>query len=507
VSAPAPKAVLLPYQVDLHRSVDEHLVTVCEKSRRIGMTWGIGSHSVLTAAAQKSAGGMDVFYIGYNQDMTREYINTCAMWAKNFNRAASAVLEEIWDDGEDRDIKIYRIEFASGFSIVALCSRPRSLRGRQGFVILDEAAFHDELSELLKSAMALLMWGGRVLVISTHNGADNPFNELVEDCRAGRKPYGLLRVTFDDAVEQGLYERICYSRGEEWTAEKQRAWVADIVSQYGDAADEELHCIPRRSSGAWLPRALVERRMTDTAPVLRYAAADDFAMRSEHDRFKAVHEWLQDLVWPFLATLDADRRHGFGMDFGRNNDLSVIAPYEESETLRHRVPFLLELRNVPFRQQEQILFYVLDALPRFSSGAMDARGNGQALAEFAVQRYGERVEAVMLSESWYRDNTAQFKAAFEDGTIEIPRDADVLDDLRAFQVVRGIPRLPATKNKGRDGSRHGDAGMALLLSHYAGRREVTPIEFQSTGSRRSSGGAFSDRGPTVLGASHGLRGF
>jgi phage FluMu gp28-like protein len=44
----------------------------------------------------------------------------------------------------------------------------------QGKVLIDEAAFHDDLDELLKAAMALTMWGSHVVVISTHDGAENP---------------------------------------------------------------------------------------------------------------------------------------------------------------------------------------------------------------------------------------------------------------------------------------------------------------------------------------------
>jgi hypothetical protein len=58
-------------------------------------------------------------------------------------------------------------------------------------VIIDEAAFHEQLGELIKAAMALLMWGGQVHIISTHNGADNPFNELIQDIRAKKRPYSL----------------------------------------------------------------------------------------------------------------------------------------------------------------------------------------------------------------------------------------------------------------------------------------------------------------------------
>ena len=33
--------------------------------------------------------------------------------------------------------------------------------GQQGFVLIDEAAFHDDLGEVLKAAFALLIWGGK----------------------------------------------------------------------------------------------------------------------------------------------------------------------------------------------------------------------------------------------------------------------------------------------------------------------------------------------------------
>ena len=86
----------------------------------------------------------------------------------------------------------------------------------QGFVVIDEAAFHEELKELMKAAIALLIWGGRVLVISTHNGEDNYFNQLVKAARAG-KGYGLVRFDFDEALKDGLYKRVCIRTRQEWS--------------------------------------------------------------------------------------------------------------------------------------------------------------------------------------------------------------------------------------------------------------------------------------------------
>ena len=235
--------VLLGYQQ--RWCADITPVKVCEKSRRIGLSWGEAADSALLAASQK---GMDTWYIGYNKDMAQEFIRDCADWAKTYGLAASEIeeTEEIFKDGdEEKAILAYVIRFSSGWRITALSSRPSNLRGKQGRVIIDEAAFHDDLPELLKAAMALLMWGGQVHIISTHNGVDNPFNELVTDVREGKKPYSLHTITFYDAVRDGLYQRICLRLGREWTRESENEWIAEIRASYGDAAAEELDCIPK----------------------------------------------------------------------------------------------------------------------------------------------------------------------------------------------------------------------------------------------------------------------
>jgi len=192
--------------------------------------------------------------------------------------------------------------------------------------------------------------------------------------------------------------------------------------------------------------------------------------------------------------LPKGERSYYGMDFARNGDLSVIAPLIEDSGLRRRVPFLIELRNVPFKQQEQLLFLLVDRLPRFGAGAHDARGNGQYLAEVAMMKYGTTmIHQIMLALEWYRENMPKMKAAFEDGEITIPKDADVLDDLRAIQVVKGVPKVPDNGHtKGNDGGqRHGDAAVAICLAWFASLNPGALIEYESVGDVRI-GGNFSD---------------
>jgi len=513
---------LLPYQQ--RWAADRSPVKVIEKSRRIGLSWGEAADTALLAA---SASGMDSFYIGYMKDMAKEFIQDCAEFAKMYSLVAGEISEdeEVWLDGDERKaITIYTLKFASGFRIEALSSAPRNLRGKQGRVILDEAAFHADLKELLKAAMALLIWGGEVHVISTHNGAENPFNELVQDIRAGKLPYSLHRVSFDDAIADGLYERVCLRTGKTPTAEGKQEWIDGIRKRYGDNAEEELDVIPKNSAGSWLSRALIEARMFE-APVLRWKPPPDlpgvgaFVLWPEKLRTAVMRDWLEEHVAPLLALLNPSLASGFGEDFGRTGDLTVIAPWQIESNLVRRFPFLVELANCPFDQQREALFYIGDRLPRFRAGKLDSRGNGQYLAEKAMQRWGAaRIECVMLSQMWYRENTAPLKSAFEDGTILLPRSADVVDDLRAFQVVKGIPLIPDKRTTGDDGQqRHGDSGVAILLGYAASRADYIPIEHQSSGPRAADqidysglaipGGETTDTGWGTLAGTQDFGGF
>ncbi len=221
---------------------DKRQVKVIEKSRRVGISWAEAADSALQAAARD---GQDTWYLGYNQDMAEEFILDVAFWARAYNLAVSETQEVVLKD-ESKDILAYRVRFASGRRVTALSSRPSNLRGKQGRIIIDEAAFHESLDELLKAAIALVMWGGCVAIISSHNGVDNPFNQLVNEVRSGRKNYSLHRVTLFDAVEQGLYRRICLKQGETWTSVGERKWVEELLSLYGEDAQEELLCIPAK---------------------------------------------------------------------------------------------------------------------------------------------------------------------------------------------------------------------------------------------------------------------
>jgi phage FluMu gp28-like protein len=484
--------VLISYQAELHRKTAAHRVVVVEKSRRTGFTWGVAADAVLTSAAARTAGGMDTFYIGYNLEMAREFIDTCGMWAKAFNQAAMEVEEFVFKDQSaegDKDIQAFRIRFASGFEIVALASRPRSLRGKQGYVIIDEAAFHDDLAALMKAAMALLMWGGKVLVISTHDGADNAFNELVEEIRKGRKPFALMTVDFDEALRQGLYQRICLVKGEAWSPEAEAAWRSEMIAFYGEDADEELFVIPRQGGGAFIPALLLEASQIAGVPVIQWEKTDEFARLSKELRLVEVTKFCEEKIKPHLSRLDPARNSYLGKDVARTRDVSVDWPLQRMEDMRLVPPFIVELRNIPFDVQRHILWYIIRALPNFVAAVIDATGNGSQIAEETQQEFGfDRITALKITDSYYETNMPRWKAAFEDHRIGTPRNDDVYRDHRAVKNVNGVPKVPkvnTARGKGEDAKggkstrRHGDTAIANFLGFMASQVEIAPIDFQS----------------------------
>ena len=467
--------ILLPYQ---RRWVgDTSRVRVWEKSRRIGASYCEAFQSVMGAAKSREAGGQDTFYLSYNKEMTQTFIRDCAFWAKALNVLADEAEEVVLRD-EDRDITVYRIRFASGFNVWGLPSEARSLRSKQGRVIIDEAAFVDDLPELMKAAFALLMWGGSVSILSTHNGEENPFNELIKEVRTGERKYSLHRTTLDDAIADGLFKTICKRANppRPWTPEAEEVWRAGIIADYGDGADEELFCIPNRSSGAYLTATMIEACM-EAAPVLTWTApAENFVDWPLPVAETYTKGWIAENLSPLLEGLPEERAHFCGVDFGRSGDLSVFWPATEEQDLRLVPPFVLELRNCPHRTQQQILFAILDKLPRFSGVSLDARGNGSALAEAARQEYGlGLVREVMISESWYRETMPLLKAGIEDKTLILPKNADILSDFRSLRVIKGVARVPEQRTKDRTGGRHGDSAVACAMMLDA-RKELGSVE-------------------------------
>lgn len=474
-----------------------------EKGRRTGITFAEALDETLVAMSARSAGGENCFYIGDTKDKGREFIGYVSHFAKTVAKELGAVEEFVFTDQvidantkevRSNQIAGFRVQFASGFRVEALSSRPENIRGLQGRVCIDEAAFHKDVRLVLDAVNALLIWGGKIRIISTHNGVLNPFNELIQESKAGKIPYSLHHIPFSLAVRNGLYERTCLIAGKPATAEGKAAWLKLINDSYGirtAARDQELECIPADAQGAALTRVQIEACMALPlqVPVLKWTMPDSFRDLDEQLRKSMTRDWCQKVLLPILMRLPKDQVHYYGQDFARSGDASDIMIGAQERMLILTTQLLVELRNIPFETQRDVLFFVVERLPRFGGGAGDAGGNGAYLAEVARQKFGESVLEVKFTTEWYRLNAPAYIEAFNDKTILLPRHEDVLRDHQALSYVNGIIKVPDDfRFKGSDGlDRHGDSAIAGMLMHFASRQ--SPVAYGYAGAPRSSGEA------------------
>lgn len=466
-----------------------------EKGRRTGVTYAEAHDDVLTASSSRAAGGDNVWYIGDTKEKGREFINTCADIAKAICEELLSVEEFIFDDvqedgKETKYINAFRITFSSGYRICALSSRPANIRGLQGIVVIDEAAFHPDVRGVIDACNALLIWGGKIRIISTHNGVKNAFNELIKETREGTYDYNIHHVTFDDAIANGLYERRQMIRGKDATVEGKIKWYNTVQRTYGsndEARQEELAAVPREGEGTMLPLAWIEACQTKEYKVKRWSPPE---RHPEHGEFvdwpaklrrRHMEKWLESEILPILEKLPAKFAYAFGEDFGMRVDRSsLVIGYTAQDLVRH-IPLIIELKKCPYDQQKQALKYVVKRLPRFRAGVLDANGNGMPLAQEARQAFGrDRIQELTPNDEWYRTHSTTFRNAFENRMILLPADLDTQSDLQEFRIVGGIGKIPSNVRKvGSDGDkRHGDNGMGILYFWSATKMEIREYDYE-----------------------------
>ena len=404
-----PAATLLPYQSAWLR--DASGIAVMEKSRRIGISWAEALGSVRHVARRNEPG--NVYYQSYAKDMTAGFIGDCAEWAETIQGAASAIGEEAFEEG-GRTTWSYRIQAATGKEIVAMTSAPRGFRSRgrpRDRAVIDEAAFVDDLGAVLKAVRAFRVWGGQVRIVSTHNGEHSEFAKLCRAVREGTQPGSIHKVTFRDALDQGLYRRICSITGEAWSPEAERQWEADIRAEYGEDAAEELDCVPATGAGHWLSWPLI------------------------HGAENALAG---------LPDLYARGPTYIGVDVARRRDMFVIVVVEQVGDVLW-VREIVEARGIKFSEQDALLD---EAVGRYRPirVAMDQTGMGEKPVEDAKLRYGEtRVEGVLMSTPRRLDVATALREVMEDSRLRIPiKNESLRKDLHGRCGPRtGPPGRPA----------------------------------------------------------------
>lgn len=422
---------------------DQSRLKIVEKSRRIGFTYVQSYEDVRDAA--RAEGAMDVWFSSADKSAAEEYIRYCERWVKLFDAAARNLGELILDS--ENDVKALVIELANGRRINALTSNPRRFRSKGGKVVLDEYAFHDDQRAMWKAASPAITWGYPMRVLSTHNGRSCMYFQRVEEARKPGSRWSLHCITLEDAVNEGLVDKI---KGRPATEEERQDFIAECRDIAGDEESflEEYMCVARDSALAWLPWDLITAVETPEAGAPEgYAGGDTYV----------------------------------GIDIGRRKDLFVIWVSEEVGDLLWTRE-VVALKNASFAEQDAELDRVMRAY-RVRRVCMDQTGMGEKPVEDAQRRYGSSVVEGVPFTNVTKQTIAQLvKERFEDRKVRLPMAREIREShhsVRRLMTTAGNPRFDADRN---DVIGHADHfwahGLAIHARDASPKRVIayTPVE-------------------------------
>ena len=382
--------------------------------------------------------------------------------------------------------------------ILILAASPRTARGFSGDLLLDEFAHHEDAEMIWDAAEPIISSNPefQVRISSTHNGNGSLFNRMIRD------GYPTASVSLSEAWHMGRGSRSpIESFRDRWMridpANCQRWWqqtsgkpqpqdriiITSLKRKNEDGTMMEL-TPEEREAEADNPkryRQNYENEPTDgdNNPILswdvirRCATAPMF----EPDR----NAWDEGTIERIRRTLGDIL---VGQDFARQGDLSVVSIMLVGDRIRHIAR--LEMRDVSSPEQRRQMERLIKALAhRCKRVCIDMTGNGTGLAEELADKYGSLILPVHFGRSVELDEALRLDGdkrgtmpipermaidlarAFDDGLIEIPDDALLLDDLRKPYRVQSGNRVSIAAAKTAEG--HADRFWSLALAlhgHY-----------------------------------------
>jgi phage FluMu gp28-like protein len=415
----------LPYQ--LRWMEDAAPLKIMEKSRQIGLSYCTALSAVCRAVEKPAR--MDVWVSSRDFFLAKVFVEDCKRWAKLLNVGA----RDLGTMVIEKETSAHVLELKRGRRIYSLSSNPNALAGKRGHVILDEFALHEDQALLYRVAKPVVTWGGQLEIISTHRGPNTVFNDIIRDITERGNPMGWShhKVTLQDAIEEGLVERINQKTGRE---ESREAYAARIHAECLDEEQwlQEYCCVPCEEKSSFISYEMVAG--------------------CEEDCLKDFN-YLQECQNPLYL----------GMDVGRKQDLTVMDVGEKiGDVVWDRLR--IEMHARPFAEQEHELRRLL-SLPQMQFACLDATGIGMQLAERAKEDFGWMVEPVTFTAPMKEQMAYGLKAAFEGRNLRIPRDNALSDDLRG--VKKEITASGNIRFAGESADSHCDRFWAKALRHYA----------------------------------------
>jgi phage FluMu gp28-like protein len=347
----------------------------------------------------------------------------------------------VWPAGDPAKTK-FRLR--NGTTFRALPDNPRTARGGEGDVTLDEFAF---------SRDPLKMW--RAV-------------KAVTDANLARPKGYQLTVITTPLAEGSLAHQIC--RGDGGDRDSFRHFSRYHVDIY--SAVRRGFPNPSQSE---VERALfIERMRRESGDPDTFAQEYECSWLAANASFLPLELLHRARYEP--RDLPGGSEHYGGYDVARKKHLSVLARVRKIGDTLWLLPFEERdvMRRAPFELQEG---RILDAVTKDGCRrvCVDSTGMGSAPAERVRSVLPGNIEAIDFTNAVKEELATSVKMALESGRLRIPYDRDLIYDLASLRKIvtsAGNIRYDADDSTGS----HADRAWALALAVHAAQAPRTVVE-------------------------------
>jgi phage FluMu gp28-like protein len=406
--------ILLPYQQTALEGIHRHKYSVLLWSRQTGKSFLLSYFAIQRCIEFNNH---KVLVISPSERQSKEFIEKVRLHITALKVAGIEFFEEA-------EPYILEARFPNKSRIVAVPSKPETVRGFSGDVIMDEASFFEKGHEVYQAVFPTITRKKeyKLIAISTPRSKKDIFYFLWETAKDDPLWFR-MKLTIYDAINQGLQidpEEL--KRG----IKSERAWKSEYLCEF---LDEEETLLP--------------------------------------------YETIQACEEEGVAVNDIRELKGeiyIGVDIGRRKDLTVIAILEKLGSVLY-LRRLEVLEGAPFSDQ----FKVIDHICHFANKiAIDETGIGMQIAEELTRKWGEsKVLRVYFTAKVKEELAERLRVKFQDRTIKIFPDSNLREDLHS--VRRTITDAGGIRYEGRTEDGHADRFWALALAVYSSLDEQPKI--------------------------------
>ncbi len=413
--------ILLPYQISAIKGIESKRFSVFLWARQTGKSFTMSYYAIKRAIQFKNH---KVLVISPSERQSKELLEKVKLHITALKLSGVSFFE-------DATALTLEARFPNGSKIIALPSKPETVRGYTGDVIMDEVAFFDKGFEVYQAVFPTITRRPeyKLIAISTPKSKKDIFYYIWNLAQTDKEHWFSLKLTIYDAVQLGLN-----INPEELKAgiKNENIWRTEYLCEFLD--DQEV----------LLPYEVIQAC-------------------EEEDLFVSDLRLLKGEVY-------------IGVDIARRHDLTVIAVLEKLGSVLY-LRRLEILKQVPFSEQ----FAIIDHYCSFARKiAIDETGLGMQIAEELEKRWGTlKVMRIYFTARIKEELAERLKSKFVDKLIRIPPDPELREDLHS--VKRLVTDAGNVRYEGKTEEGHADRFWALALAVYASSqddvKENLPIFF------------------------------